>query len=313
MGRKRNGRMGKLLGHWTHGVVFGGGGARGGAHVGAWRVLNETGYQPDIAVGASIGALVAASLGMGLNPDEMEEVFRVGSPRLLDTSCNDGRGKTRTERLGCILHEFLGDVDLSDLNPRVAVTATDLGSQQRVLLTSSPAWKAVQASMSIPGMFDPVDWEGHCLVDGGVLDNVPTQAAYQLGAQCIVAVDIGGDQWDMDVALNTVACVNRQLHRVLNWAVKFSNREDTVDTWIRSAMLPASKLGQIFMAACPPDILITPRMQDMWLLSMDRIVETFHVGEAAAREKIDEVKRLMKTHRSVHKEIPKYLPALITL
>src|SRR5687768_11345308 len=115
--------MGMLFGRRKFGLVFGGGGARGGAHIGAWRVLNGLGYKPDVIVGASIGGLIASMVGMGLSLEEMEKRFSEGSPILLDTNCNDGRGKTRTERLSTLLREVLGDVYLEDLNPKVAVTA----------------------------------------------------------------------------------------------------------------------------------------------------------------------------------------------
>src|SRR5687767_11553794 len=151
--------MGMLFGRRKFGLVFGGGGARGGAHIGAWRVLNGLGYKPDLVVGASIGSLIAAMVGMGMSLEEMEKHFSEGSPLLLDTNCNDGRGKTRTERLNTLIRETLGDVMLEDLHPKVAVTSTCLRGQQRVLIQRGPAWKAVQASMSIPGVFDPVEWD----------------------------------------------------------------------------------------------------------------------------------------------------------
>src|SRR5688500_1325865 len=134
--------MGMRLSHRKFGLVFGGGGARGGAHIGAWRVLNGLGYKPDVIVGASIGSLIAAMVGMGMSLEEMEAHFSEGSPILLDTSCNDGRGKTRTERLTTLIREVLGDVQLEDLHPRVAVTSTCLRGQQRILIERGPAWKA---------------------------------------------------------------------------------------------------------------------------------------------------------------------------
>jgi NTE family protein len=305
--------MGMRIGRRKFGLVFGGGGARGGAHIGAWRVLNGLGYKPDIVVGASIGGLIAAMVGMGMTQQEMETHFTLGSPLLLDTACNDGRGRTRTERLSTLIRETLGNVRLEDMNPRVAVTATCLRSQQRVLIQRGPAWKAVQASMSIPGVFDPMEWDDKLLVDGGVLDNVPTQAAYQLGAEALVAVDIGGDNWTMESALNTVGCVNRQLQKAIDWVLRITKREVTLDTWIRSTMMPAANLSRLYMASCPPDVLINPDMQDIWLLAMDRVQETYEVGEQAARDKLADVERLMKSRRIPTKEVPKFLPAFVTV
>lgn len=305
--------MGMRFSQRKFGLVFGGGGARGGAHIGAWRVLSGLGYKPDVVVGASIGSLIAAMVGTGMSLPEMEKYFSEGSPVLLDTNCNDGRGKTRTERLSNLIREVLGDVNLEDLNPKVAVTATCLRGQQRILIQKGPAWKAVQASMSIPGVFDPIEWDDKLLVDGGVLDNVPTQAAYQLGAEALVAVDIGGDNWTMESALNTVGCVNRQLQKALDWVLRITNREVTIDTWIRSTMMPATNLSRIFMASCPPDVLISPDMSDIFLLAMDRVQETYEVGEQAARDKLNDVQQLMKNKRIPSKEVPKYLPAFVTM
>jgi NTE family protein len=151
----------------TLGLVLGGGGAKGGAHVGALRVLKATGYEPDIIVGCSIGALVAAQIGYGWSAEQMEQAMCEFGTTVVDCSRPSGLGTTRTERLTNALIGIFGDADLRDLKPRIAVTATDVRTKQRVVINQGPVVKAVLASMAVPGVFEPVFWGDHLLVDGG--------------------------------------------------------------------------------------------------------------------------------------------------
>src|SRR5687767_12967941 len=121
------------------GLVLGGGGARGGAHIGALKVLQEVGYKPDILVGSSIGGMVAGCIGAGWTPEQIEKAVCEMGMTVVDCSRHDGFGATRSKRLEHALQEMFGDADLRDLTPKIAVMATDLRGRQRVLLKQGPA------------------------------------------------------------------------------------------------------------------------------------------------------------------------------
>jgi NTE family protein len=94
------------------------------------------------------------------------------------------------DKLGRWLIMLLGDIDLAETNPPLAIVTMDADTGERVVLTEGPLAKAVQASSSIPGIFTPVEWNGRLLSDGGLVDNLPVSAARQIGADYVIGVDI---------------------------------------------------------------------------------------------------------------------------
>lgn len=296
----------------TLGLVLGGGGAKGGAHVGALRVLKETGYEPDIIVGCSIGALVAAQIGYGWSAEQVEQAMCEFGATVVDCSRPSGLGTTRTERLTSALIGVFGDADLHDLKPQVAVTATDVRTKQRVVINQGPVVKAVLASMAVPGVFEPVPWGDHLLVDGGVLDNLPTQAACELGAERLIAIDVKGCEWTVDAAMADLRSINRHFYRAMQWLLNLSKRYDTFEMCVASMQLPSAALAQYYLQMYPPDVLIAPRMPRISLLEMDQLPASIRAGEKAAREAKPKVEALLKRRNGLVQRA-KALPSLLVL
>jgi NTE family protein len=291
------------------GLVLGGGGARGGAHVGVLRVLAEMGCKPDIVVGASFGGLVTVACGLGWTPEQMEALLRDEDFSALLKLDRSGAGLIGTARMEARMREVFGDGDLRDLSPRTAVVAADIRRNERVLIDRGPIVQALRATMAVPGLFPPVWWGERLLVDGGIISNVPTQAAYQLGAERVIAVDLG-DDLDLGLTLSDVGSFSKNLQRALYWLLNLSHRQAVFDTAIRSMMLSFRTLSQYEMALYPPDVLLRPDIPHVGLLALERATDTMAAGEQAARSAAEEIRAMMRRGYRRQRRGPGRLPPL---
>lgn len=279
--------------HPKLGLTLGGGGARGGVHIGVLRVLEETGYRPDVVTGTSIGGVVAALTGAGWTAAQIERLAgEVPFNELLQVD-RTGNGLVSNIALEAELRHLFGDADLRDFPIRTGVIAADVSNGQTVLIDKGPVVKAVLATTAVPGLFPPVEWNDRLLVDGGIVSNVPTQAAYLLGAERLVAVEIAGSL-DLGMALSDVGSFSKRLQRILYWLLNLSHRQAAFDVLIQANMLSYSTLVKYELAAYPPDILLTPELPPVGLLAMERLRDTITPGEQAAREVIDDIRRIIQ-------------------
>jgi NTE family protein len=175
------------------GVVLGGGGPRGFAHLGVLRALEEARVPIDVVGGTSIGAVMGAFCALGMDDAERVEravtAFtrsgRLFSPTLPLVALSSGR---RVDRL---LAEHLGLGGIEDLILRFFCVSASLSRADEVIHERGLLWPAVRASLSLPGIFPPAYADGDLLVDGGVLDNLPVEVMRdRVSTGCIVAVDL---------------------------------------------------------------------------------------------------------------------------
>ena len=175
------------------GVVFGSGGARGFAHLGAMRALRELGLEPALVVGTSIGSIAAAAWATG-SVDAVEK--GAATMNLLESSrmfvdfslhrsgFTDGRGVMDR------LRAWIPDLPIERLRTPFAAVATDLASWREVVLDAGSLHAAVRASISIPGVFTPVRRGDAWLVDGGLANPLPVSVARAMGAERVLAIDV---------------------------------------------------------------------------------------------------------------------------
>jgi NTE family protein len=171
-------------------IVLGGGGLRGYAHIGVLQALEEIGFDPDIVVGTSIGAIVGAPYAAGASPSELwtgAENTRVYS--LADFTAA-GTGFVKGEALARWVDSLVAGKPIERFPKRFAAVASDLERSIPVILTQGDAGEAARASASIPGVFVPMRYRDGVLVDGGVTSVVPVRVARAMGADIVVAVDI---------------------------------------------------------------------------------------------------------------------------
>lgn len=176
------------------GLVLGSGSARGWAHIGAIRALEDAGIRPDIVCGASIGALVGAAYVAG-ELDRLETWVRSLKMQtvvsFLDFSL--GGGLIKGEKLIDFFRAHFVDRDIRELERPYGAVATDLARGREIWLREGGVSDAVRASIALPGLFTPVAQNGAWLVDGGLVNPVPVSLARAMGADFIIAVDLNAD------------------------------------------------------------------------------------------------------------------------
>ncbi len=173
------------------GLALGSGGTRGFAHIGVLQVLKEASIDVTAVAGSSIGGLIAAVYATGAPVDRMEQLaVHLPLSRWVDVTV-PRLGLIAGERFHRLIRLLTKEANFSDTCIPLAVVATDLERGERVVFRSGPIHEAVRASIAIPGIFVPHRIDGRLFVDGGVVDRIPIQAVRDLGADFVVAVDVG--------------------------------------------------------------------------------------------------------------------------
>ncbi len=172
------------------GLALGGGAAKGIAHIGVIRAFEKSQVKIDGVSGTSIGALIASYVAFGKTSEELEKiapelnfkkVFSLGFNKL---------GLLSTDNIKEMLERDLGKVHIEDSQIPLAITATDIESGEQIVLRHGPLVDAVCASVSVPGIFAPIEYKGRLLVDGGITENVPLSPLEDMGIGITVGVDL---------------------------------------------------------------------------------------------------------------------------
>jgi NTE family protein len=248
-------------------LVLGGGAARGFAHIGVIRVLEQERIPIDVVVGTSVGSLIAALYASDKDSFGLEwTAFQLQKDDLFDFGMMNavlGMGYARGEKLEAFVKQRVKQANIEDLVVPFAAVATDLNWGQRVILDKGPVARAVRASSAIPGVFEPVLHQGKLLVDGGVVDNLPVDVARARGADLVIAVDISQD--------------------VGNTAIK-----NAVDVMLQATniMFEVNANARRQLA----DVLVQPKVGAMGMLDFTRKKECMQAGIDAARQAVPRVR-----------------------
>lgn len=184
----------------TVGLVLSAGAVRGVAHVGVIQVLEDAGFPIDVVAGTSMGAVIgsfyAAGLGMKVLrsiPDylSLSSGSNLSKVRLLQLLINDSL--LSNEKFEEIMHTWMGEMRFDQTKKPFACVAMDLRTGEKIIFREGPLAPAVRASWSLPGLFRPVHYRHRYLVDGGVVDYIPVDAAKLLGAEWVIASVTEGD------------------------------------------------------------------------------------------------------------------------
>jgi NTE family protein len=172
------------------GVALGGGAAKGFAHIGVIKMLEANGFEPVVVSGTSAGSVVGALYASGMDAFEMQQkAVALDEASIRDLRLFSG-GLIQGQKLQDYVNAQVKNLPAERLKKPFAAVATQLETGERAVFVRGNVGQAVRASSSIPGVFEPVTIGGKTFVDGGVVSPVPVDAAKQLGAELVIAVDI---------------------------------------------------------------------------------------------------------------------------
>ena len=172
------------------GLALGGGSVRGLAHIGVLKVLKKHNIPIDLIAGTSIGAVIGAAYCAGIGPKEFEKISLTKDWKKLVDFTIPKKGLIIGQRIKNYVRELTKNKNFSDLDVPLSVVATDLNKQQKVVFERGNVADAVRASISLPGIFNPVKLGNKELVDGALVDPVPFEEVIERGADIVIAVDL---------------------------------------------------------------------------------------------------------------------------
>ena len=281
------------------GLALGGGGARGLAHIGILRVLEKENIPIDLIVGTSIGALVGGAYASGMNPDELEKKveeylssteFRSSAIKSFEAAHAKGEvgltqkiqaylrnhfyliqalfkpGILSNEDLRATIDYFIPDIRIEEVRIPFRAVATDLVSGEEITFSEGSLRQAVMASCAVPGALAPLKDGERLLSDGGIICSVPSSVARQEGADIVIAV-------------------------VVDRGIGSEELRNVVDVYLRVNEIMGERLRQCELAEA--DVVIRPEVGDLHWSSFSEAMNLIDEGEKAAREKLDDIRRLM--------------------
>jgi NTE family protein len=244
------------------GLALGCGSARGWAHIGIIRALEERGLRPQVVVGASVGALVAASHAGG-RLDALEKWVRALTQRevwrLVDTRFRGG-GVMTGNRLMDAIAACIGDPLIEQLELRFAAVATDLHTGEEVWIRAGRVMAAIRASSGLPGLFTPTWYLDRWLVDGGVVNPLPVSVCRALGADVVIAVDLSRpvDQGDPDALRQSQPSLLESMSSAIN--------------------IMQDRITRSRLVIDPADLVLRPALRDFQLMDFHRAEEAIESG-----------------------------------
>ena len=299
------------------GLVLGGGGARGLAHIGVMKVLESEKIRPDIIVGTSVGAVVGGALASGMKAGELEEritcflesdLYRSSELKVMgDTESKAEQGlskriqsyfKTKIRLAHAIFTDsilqigdieefinfFIPDIQIEETAIPFRAVATDLLSGELVLVKKGSLRRSVLASSAVPGALPPVEMNGRQLSDGGIISVVPARCALEEGATVVIAVAV-----DRDI------CLVSGLHTA-------------VDIYVRAGEIQGFHLEQYDLECA--DIVIRPELGGTHWTDFSQSKELISLGELAAINNLPQLRRLVRPKRELMGRITRAIRGL---
>ena len=281
------------------GLALGGGGARGLAHIGVLRVLEKEGISIDLIAGTSIGALVGGAYASGSSSDELQKKaeeylnsheFRSSTIRAFEAAHAKGEvglaqkietylrnhfyliqamfrpGILSNEDFQATIDYFIPDIEIEETRIPFRAVATDLVSGEEITFSEGSLRQAVMASCAVPGAITPLKEGERLLSDGGIICRVPCSVARQEGADIVIAV-------------------------VVDRGIGSEELRNVVDVYLRVSEIMGERLKQYELANA--DVVILPEVGESHWSSFSQAMNLVDEGEKAAREKLDEIRRLI--------------------
>lgn len=275
------------------GLALGSGSARGWAHIGVIRALDAAGVRPDLVCGTSIGALVGAAWAAGELDRFADWVIAMRVKDVVSfMDLGLSGGFLKGERLMDFVRRSFVDRPIEELPVPFGAVATALQTGAEVWLRSGSTVDAVRASLALPALFTPVVRDGVMLVDGGLVNPVPVSLARAMGADVVIAVDLGSDLLGRHLradprpspASSPVGDWLRKLQDSLGIEPSGPARPrvpSLLDVVASSLNVMQVRIARSRLAGDPADAMIAPRLAHLGLLDFHRAREAIEEGSRA--------------------------------
>ena len=254
------------------GLALGSGGARGIAHIGFLKALEENNIEPSFICGCSMGAIVGACYSSGMTPDDMYEaakklkLFQILS---LDPLPYNNKGFAQGSKLEKVIKKYLKNETFESLKIPFSCVSYDLLEGKTIWHKDGDLIKAVRASSNIPILFEPLKDNNRLLVDGGINERVPIKYVRKMGAKTIIAVDVLGDVRPVDDIKNLVSLVIRATDILEFTVAKYKKHEEKAD------------------------LLLNVDIGDASQYQIKTIIRAYEAGYNLGIENIDKIKALL--------------------
>ena len=288
-------RLARFLSGEAVGVVFGGGGARAFAHLGVLRAIREYGIPIDAVGGTSQGAIVAAGISLDWDDAAMERQHRLGFIKhnpTGDYALIPHLSLVKGRRLEATLRRAFGEQDIEDSWRSFFCVSTNLTRGQMAVHRRGKLWKALRASVSVPGIFPPVVYDEDLYVDGAILDNLPIEAMRESGVGRIVAVAATVNK-ELKMQRGELPSALQFLKSRLGNGNGRASAPGLGSILVRSMLIPGMQRNAAMLAGV--DLYLNPEPSDIGFLEWNALDRGIELGYRYAKQ---ELARLNVAHLS---------------
>ena len=258
------------------GLALGSGGARGVAHAGLLKALEENGIKPSYIAGCSMGAVVGGVYASGVSAERLFEIVKTLKRRDIigiNPAVLSQMAILRSGKIYSLIYEHLAVKNIEDFPVKFCCVATDLLSGQPYIFDRGDAALAIQASSTIPAVFRPVKCDDKLLVDGGCTCRVPIKTVKEMGADVVIAMDV----------LTNCSQPVEEVHGILNVILRVFDIMDAGNTALRY-----ERDGGL----C--DLLLQPEMKGMSQYVVKDLDRAFEEGYLLAKKNMGTIKSLLE-------------------
>ncbi len=297
-------------------LALGGGAARGWAHIGVLRAIDEAQIPVSMIAGTSIGALVGGCYLAG-KLDELEEfarsITRWNVLRYMDFAVR-ASGLISGKRLADRMDDQIGQLNIEDLDRKFIAIATDIASGSEIWLEHGSLAEAIRASYALPGVFQPVEHFGRQMVDGALVNPVPVSACRAFEEPIVIAVNLNSDVFGRSSVVRSKTLSNKQACKELDdvgaenntsWIPFLTGQTSVEETrlGVAGVMIEAfniiqDRISRSRLAGDPPDFTIRPRLTGIGLSDFHKADEAITLGYELSRVKLAELQESLSERMS---------------
>ncbi len=275
-------------------LALGGGAARGWAHIGVLKALDEEGIEVGMIAGTSIGALVGGCYLAG-KLDELESFARSLTMRriagLLDFAIGGG-GLFGGLRLTKRMQEHLKDMTIESLDRPFVAVAAEVNTGHEVWIGQGSLITAIRASYALPGIFEPVKCNNRTLIDGAIVNPVPVSVCRAHEQQLVVAVNLHYDLYGRSAVIKHNAGTQAVEQPRPSKQPEEQTRLGMTGVMVQAFNIIQDRISRARLAGDPPDLALHPKLNDIGLSEFHRAGEAIDRGYYETKSKLSELQRL---------------------